>query len=271
MSKWTPTELGALRTTKGYHEWGALTGYSKSYDSWETKRRRVREDDPGDDAADEQLLATLDSQEVERFAARQSVAPRVPHLGPVTRTTPEYVGFNMAFLDIEATDLKANFGRMLCLSVADNLGNVVTLRGDDPEYVGRKRRDDSRLAVAARDYLEQFDVWVGWNSKMYDIPFIDSRLLIAGERPLRKDVMHIDPMWKAGRFSLALHSRRLDAVAKTFRLDSQKTPLDFETWQDAAEGEREAMDNVVEHCEADTLTLRAAFHVLKPLIKTIHR
>ena len=41
MSKWTQDELAALRVTSTFHEWGALTGYSKTYDSWETKRRRV--------------------------------------------------------------------------------------------------------------------------------------------------------------------------------------------------------------------------------------
>lgn len=177
----------------------------------------------------------------------------------------------MAYFDIEATDLKGNFGRLLCMSVADVFGNVRTLRADDPQYRGTKIRDDRLLACAIRDYLETFDVWVGWNSRMYDIPFINTRLLIHGERPLRQDIMHIDPMWKAGRFSLTLHSRRLDAVAKTFRLAEQKTPLDFDVWQDAAMGETEAIDYVVKHCEADVLVLREAFDVLKVLIKNLHR
>ena len=41
MSKWSTDELAALRATSTFHEWGTLTGYSKSYDAWETKRRRV--------------------------------------------------------------------------------------------------------------------------------------------------------------------------------------------------------------------------------------
>lgn len=41
MSKWNADELAALKATSTFHEWGALTGYSKSYDAWETKRRRV--------------------------------------------------------------------------------------------------------------------------------------------------------------------------------------------------------------------------------------
>ena len=41
MSHWTEDELAALRTTTTFHEWGAMTGYSKSYDGWESKRRRL--------------------------------------------------------------------------------------------------------------------------------------------------------------------------------------------------------------------------------------
>ena len=41
MSKWSEDELAALKATSTFHEWGVLTGYSKSYDAWETKRRRV--------------------------------------------------------------------------------------------------------------------------------------------------------------------------------------------------------------------------------------
>jgi hypothetical protein len=41
MSKWSPEELAVLRTTADYHAFGEATNYSKSYDAWEVKRRRV--------------------------------------------------------------------------------------------------------------------------------------------------------------------------------------------------------------------------------------
>lgn len=272
MAKWTDTELAALRATSDYHSFGAMTNYSKTYDSWETKRRRIDQTDP---RLDEDNVALLESLKLD--ANKKSIMQRLsdkeleqPELGKEV-VTPSFVGFNMAFFDLETTNLKANFARLICGSVADCFGNVTTFRCDQPELTGVKRRDDSKLAVAVRDLLETFDVIVGWNSKMFDVPWLNTRLLIHGERPLSTDLMHIDPMYKAGKGSLALHSKRLDAVAKTFRLDSQKTGLDPEIWLDAADGDTEAIDYVVEHCEADCLTLRAAFHVLKPLIHIVHR
>jgi uncharacterized protein YprB with RNaseH-like and TPR domain len=270
MAKWTPEELAALRTSHDFHSFGAATNYSKSFDAWETKRRRIEHTDPGLEQDEAALVESLRQDSVKSKIKDALEDAEVPELGSA-RSIPPYVGFNMAYFDLETTGLKGNFARMLCGSVSDPFGRVTTFRADDPDLRGTKLRDDRKLAVTIRDFLESFDIIVGWNSKMFDIPWLNTRLLIHGERPVSTDLMHIDPMYKAGRGSLALHSRSLDAVAKTFRLPMQKTVMDFEIWQDAAYGEPEAMNYVVEHCEADTLALRGAFHVLKPLIHVVHR
>jgi len=272
MAKWTDEEVEALRHTQTYGEWCLMTGSDRPYDAWEVKRRRVGQSDEAQLAQDEDLLGeqpALSKVERERIS-KALVAAEKPNLG-AKREFPDVITWNPAFFDLETTNLKANFGRILCASVADMFGNVRTFRIDEAPWKRERRRDDIALAVGLRDYLEQFDVLVGWYSKMFDIPYLNTRLLIGNERPLRSDMMHFDPIWKAKKGSMALHSARLDAVAKTFRLEVQKTGLDPEIWNDAADGEREAMDYVVEHCEKDVLVLRQAFHILKPLAKIIHR
>ena len=272
MAKWTDDELVALRHTLTFQEWAAMTGSDRSYDSWEVKRRRIEQGDVAALEQDEDLLAeqpVLSTVERKRISKALEAIER-PNLG-AKREFPDVITWEPAFFDLETTNLKANFGRILCASVADMFGNVRTFRIDEAPWKRERRRDDIALAVGLRDYLEQFDVLVGWYSKMFDIPYLNTRLLIGNERPLRSDMMHFDPIWKAKKGSLALHSARLDAVAKTFRLEVQKTGLDPEIWNDAADGEREAMDYVVEHCEKDVLVLRQAFHILKPLAKIIHR
>ena len=272
MAKWTDEEIEALRHTQTYGEWTALSGSDRPYDAWEVKRRRISQQDDVQLEQDEAGLQESKAlTKVERVRIDKALqAAERPNLG-ARREFPDVITWNPAFFDLETTNLKANFGRILCASVADMFGNVVTFRIDEAPWKRAKRRDDVALAVGLRDYLEQFDVLVGWYSKMFDIPYLNTRLLIGNERPLRSDMMHFDPIWKAKKGSLALHSARLDAVAKTFRLPVQKTGLDPEIWNDAADGEREAMDYVVDHCEADVLVLRQAFHILKPLAKIIHR
>jgi len=272
--KWTTKELNALDHTISYQQWAAVTGSDRTYDSWEVKRRRREQEQLKGDALnqdEEDLLEWSQSEKADKARVSKAlVATEKPNLG-APREFPDVITWEPAFFDLETTNLKANFGRILCASVADMFGNVRTFRIDEAPWKRERRRDDIALAVGLRDYLEQFDVLVGWYSKMFDIPYLNTRLLIGNERPLRSDMMHFDPIWKAKKGSMALHSARLDAVAKTFRLEVQKTGLDPEIWNDAADGQREAMDYVVEHCEKDVLVLRQAFHILKPLAKIIHR
>lgn len=215
------------------------------------KRERLRE---VEDAYESARVISTDEQE----------------FGNVPVPKGEFVGFRMAFFDIETTNLGALMGRMLCASVADSWGNVTTRTISDFDQT--TVLDDSGLAEWIRDELERYDIVVGWNSSQFDISFIQARLLRWGRRALRQDLMHIDPMYKArpGR-GARIGSSKLDNVAKFFRTPDQKTALDWDTWNLAAAGDEAAMALVVEHCEADVLVLRSVFQNLKPLIRTVHR
>lgn len=174
--------------------------------------------------------------------------------------------------DIEATDLGANFGRLLCCSFVD-LGSdkVETYRRDRRPWKSREPADDRKLAVAIRDRLEQADIVVGWNSILYDQPFVNARLTAYGERPLRltkeNGTVHLDLMYYAGGQSMRLPGRRLDTVAKFLHADNEKTPLTPEVWAKAAEGDKHALADVVEHCENDVLVLRDVFPYLARHVK----
>lgn len=177
----------------------------------------------------------------------------------------------VVFFDTESTDLAASWGRLLCASFVTLDGNVYTFRGDRKPYIGKNKIDDSKLAVVIRDELEDSDIIVGWNSILHDVPLINARLAKAGERPLqlgeKYGVLNLDLMYYAGGQSMKIGGRRLDTVAKYFECENQKTPLDGETWQLAGVGDKEAMDAVVEHCEADVLVLRDVFPHLAPGVK----
>lgn len=66
---------------------------------------------------------------------------------------------------------------------------------------------------------------------------------------------------------MKIGGRRLDTVGRFFNVEDEKTKLDGETWQLAASGDSTAMDEVVEHCEKDTLVLRELFEHLAPYVK----
>lgn len=177
--------------------------------------------------------------------------------------------------DIETTDLGANFGRLLACSFIDHPfdGKVETYRRDYKKWAGKKLTDDSKLAVAIRDRLEAADIIVGWNSIMFDVPFINARLMHAGERPLRvgktNATHHLDIMYYAGGQHMRIGSRRLDVVTKFFNVPNLKTPLTAEVWAEASVGDKAAMNDVVEHCEADVRATSDVLHKLAPHVKKI--
>jgi uncharacterized protein YprB with RNaseH-like and TPR domain len=180
-----------------------------------------------------------------------------------------YVGFETLFWDLETTNLTAIMGRLLACAFADGFGQTKAFRIED--YPGITPIDDSRLAVAIRDELEGADVWVTWNGKLFDIPFLNARLLKAGERPVRSDIKHVDLMYYSRGQFVRIGSSKLENVSKFVRSPNRKTPLEWDTWSLAQQGVREAMDEVVDHAIADVLVTRDVFAHLRPHIRNVHR
>ena len=173
-----------------------------------------------------------------------------------------------AFVDIETSNLNADFGEVLCAVIKPERGKLVVFRAD--EYTGSST--DLGMLVDLRTALEEYvdgGVWVTWYGKRFDIPFLDARLLFHHERPIRK-AMHEDLFYIA-KFRLVLSSRRLDSVARHLQTKTQKTRLEPRLWLSALRGEKGAMDEVVEHCKLDVKVLSEVYEKLKPYIDTLRR
>ena len=176
--------------------------------------------------------------------------------------------------DLETTDLKGLMGRLLCCSfqtiVDGHPTKPYTFRADRAPWKGKRLIDDSRLAVAIRNELEKYHMIVGWNSKLFDAPFLNARLLKAHERPLRPQ-LHLDLMWYAGGSSNRIGSKKLINVQKFLGLTEAKTQISWEDWQEAGTGEPQAFKQVVTHCEQDVKVLAQAYWRLLPSVANVHR
>lgn len=167
----------------------------------------------------------------------------------------------VAFLDIEAWDLSPQFAPVLCVSVLSMPdGKMKTYRQDT--YVRSKKRDaedmtqDGELVRDARDFLEDHHLLVGWNSKGFDIPLLNTRLDLAGERLIQRH-LHLDPMWfYRGWRGLKPMSSKLKYVAAYYELPESKLEVTPDTWLQARSGHKSAMDIVVERCESDVRLLK---------------
>lgn len=178
--------------------------------------------------------------------------------------------WSIGFLDIETTGLGADFGHILGACIKPSTSQkIITLRIDD--YPGYKKNlcDDKPLVLDIVKEMSKFDVLVHYNGDMFDLPFIDTRLAIHGER--RSPLVHSVDLLPLVKRKLRLHSNRLDSVAVALGLDNQKTKLQPMVWQRASHGSKGDLDYIMEHCEADVLVLEEAFRRLKGYVDTIFR
>lgn len=238
--RWSAASIALVEKGADYPEFHALFP-DFSFDAWEVKRRRVRK-----------------PAEAEN-----------PNVGPalVSRPFGVYVGPTIVYWDIECT--YSSQPRLLTCSFADVVGNVKTFDLETHPGPGGWL-DDSRLAMAIRDELEQYTILAGWNSKLFDIPVVNGRLAYHGLRPVRPQ-MHIDLMYYATGGFQRIGRKSLESVSKFYNVANSKTPLSPHLWDLADHGDMAAYQLIREHNIADVLVTRDVFAHLEPFIRTIHR
>lgn len=210
---------------------------------------------------------TLDPKE-SRILAEYTGHEPIPKIAKGT-----YVGFHIAFFDIETWGLNAGVHPIFCAAIADQWGRVTLFSSHDKRYyVKGDPRDDVLLARAIRDELEhKYDIVVTWNGA-FDLSHLNGRLVRKRQRPVTSDLMHIDLMHKHGKWSRwqSNTGRKLKHAAEAYGVNG-KTELEWEMWERAKTGDPKAVKYIEEHCTADVLTTRDMFSVDRPLIRNIHR
>ena len=166
------------------------------------------------------------------------------------------------WFDIETSNLKANFGIILCWCILDEQGNryedVINL--DDV----RSGNEDKRLIENCISCFSNFDRLIGHYSTYFDIPFVRTRALIHGIKfPTYGTLYHTD-VWKMARKSLCLHSNRQDVIAESLYGKTCKTRISHPAWRKAMLGDEKAAALVLHHCQKDVVDLKKNYLTLLP-------
>lgn len=171
----------------------------------------------------------------------------------------------IGFFDIETSNLKANFGIILCWCI---------LSDDDILYEDwitlkdiKQGIEDKRVVENAIDTMKKFDRISGHYSSYFDLPFLRTRALIHGvEFPEYGKLYHTD-VWKMAKKNLCLHSNRQDCVSEAILGATVKTRIDVKAWRQSMIGNKDAMKEVVDHCEKDVTDLKSNFYKLLPYVR----
>lgn len=187
-----------------------------------------------------------------------------------------------AIVDLECTSLKSNRGILLSGGIKPygtswDKGPCKVITYADTGFKQGRYAKDAKLALAIRDEIEKYDILVTWNGIMFDVPFLNNRLMAGGHRIL-KQMWHIDVMYQARQGKSCLTSSRLDSVARWLNCPMQKTQLDMNLWMEAeyevfanfAHG-RKNYDYITKHCDVDLRITEFVYDHFKPMIRQIQR
>jgi uncharacterized protein YprB with RNaseH-like and TPR domain len=173
-------------------------------------------------------------------------------------------------LDIEASNLDANFGVMLSWAikvVEEDITyyDVLTLEDLEDGVV------DKRIVETCVDTMLSFDRLVGHYSCRFDIPFIRTRAEYHHTYFPEYGLIYHSDVWMMAKKKLKLHSNRQDVVAECIQGENIKTRLHPQKWQDVQFGNslkrKAALKYVLEHNLKDVEQLEGNYLRLRKYVK----
>ena len=175
----------------------------------------------------------------------------------------------IAFLDIESSNLDANFGIILCYCIKDGSSKKIfydTITDKDiKKYPPDKT--DTRVVKSLINNLFKFNRVVCHYGCYFDIPFTRTRALICGvDFPPYGSLMQ-DDTWRIARNKLKLNSNRLEVVCRTLFGETQKTHLDGKYWIGAVRGDKKSLKYILDHNKKDVLDLEKVYNKIKDYIR----
>ena len=184
-------------------------------------------------------------------------------MSKLQRLTLEEVenGASVGVWDLENTSLNAGFGSILCSGIAPL---SATKRSQVEVFSIDQFHDDSRhwwkdlpLIRKAIKALNDYEYIVGFNTKWYDVSFIDTRALKWGIPRMLGTLKHVD-IFQFGRKRLRVHNRSQQALITHLECGHEKTPLTPLTWSKAQFGNLPALKEIITHNVQDVLSLAEA-------------
>ena len=179
-------------------------------------------------------------------------------------------GERIGFLDIETTDLNADYGIICCYCIKDASSDKIYedhLTLDDIKKYSSKKRDiepkeDTRVISSLVKDLQNFDRLVLHYGCGFDLPFIRTRAVICrvpypshGLYVMSDTWVMLKKKFKLSRNSLENGCRKLVGV-------SNKDHLSMSIKHGALRGEQWAIDDMLVHCRKDVTDTEALYNLV---------
>ena len=130
---------------------------------------------------------------------------------------------NLAFWDIEADQLRADYGSVLCASVKPYGKKAYT-------FSIKAKGNDVKVVRDLKDALEEYQCWCTYYGKGFDLPFINTRLLKWGYPPIESR-HHIDLFFTL-KSNTIMSRKSLAQFAGLLGKDDQKMGVSPNVWSE---------------------------------------
>ena len=215
-----------------------------------------------------------------KVAKRNQIVPELPRCrhNHTAMTHPEcfikrlgvpkedyFDGLKVGFLDIESSNLKANFGVIFSWYIKPEFSNKYDKYVLSREEILSGEYDKNSMGHLCA-CLGEYDMIVTYYGKRFDAPFVRTKSLKHGhEFPVANEIIHLD-MYDVVKRKLCFHSNRLVVACEYFGIKG-KTPIDWHYWTRAMSGDEASLSKIAEHNQGDVDILEMLYHKLKPQIK----
>jgi uncharacterized protein YprB with RNaseH-like and TPR domain len=177
----------------------------------------------------------------------------------------------VGFLDIETSNLQANFGLILSYAIKTAGKNeFFTERLTRNEFGQRKYLQDREIVKHLIKDMKKYDIICGYYSARFDIPYIRSRALRYNIKfPSANELRHID-LYFTVKKNLRLNSNRLATVSEFLGVPG-KTIIKSEYWVSALSGDETSLKYIQNHNLKDVIVLEKVFNKMQPYFKLTNR
>mgnify|MGYP000075515246 FL=1 len=169
----------------------------------------------------------------------------------------------LAFFDIEATGLRGDYNSIL-------VGSIKPFLGKPYSFVVKQPGNDNKVVRDLKDALEQYDCWVTYYGKGFDIPMLNTRLLKWGAKPVEKR-HHLD-MYFSLKSNLLTARKSQGHLLSWLAAPEQKMTVGADVWNEViANPNGKAMKTMIERCESDVEGLQGLYERTKHVLRDIKR
>lgn len=151
---------------------------------------------------------------------------------------------------------------MLCWSAKwlyseEVLGDVLT-----PKEA--KSEDDYRIVLSLYNLINEADIIVAYNGKNFDIPYMNQRFLVYDFAPYVP--VHVVDPYETAKSVFRFSSNKMDNIATQLGLQN-KIKTDFNLWKNCVNGQKEALNSMLEYNKQDVVVLEEIYCRILPWIK----